>query len=118
MSGTGTGVEVYEVALNKLWQDLVEIVGIHTVNLLVERALWETAQHHPLITQLHFSDQGFGFLPFRERATEIEAKEIQQTLTDFYQTLLKLSARLIGQELIDRIDREIQWSLRERKDTV
>jgi hypothetical protein len=116
MGGAGTVVEAYEVALNKLWQGLVEIAGIHTVNMLVERALWETAQHHPLIAQLHFNDQGFGFLPFRERATQIEAKEIQQTLTDFYQTLLKLSARLMGQELVDRIDREIQWSLLERKD--
>src|SRR5438067_6153927 len=54
-------IAVYEERLVSLWERLVTTLGIHTVRVLLARAIWQTAQRYPDITLLQHDDGGLTF---------------------------------------------------------
>src|SRR5437763_4128436 len=54
-------IALYEERLASLWKRLVTTLGIHSVRVLLDRALWQTAQRHPEIALIHHDDAGLTF---------------------------------------------------------
>lgn len=47
-----------EARLADLWQRMVTAVGIHTVNVLMERAIYQASQKHPELALIERTEQG------------------------------------------------------------
>lgn len=56
---TEDGFSPHQARLVGLWQRMVKIVGIHTVSVLIERAIWEASQAHPELALIQHSDERF-----------------------------------------------------------
>ena len=54
-------IAVYEDRLVSPWERLVMTLGIHTVRVLLDRAVWQTAQRHPNIALIQHDDAGLTF---------------------------------------------------------
>ena len=57
MQRPGT-ITLHEKRLVALWERVVTRLGIHTVRVLLQRAIWQTAQRHPNIALIHHNDSG------------------------------------------------------------
>jgi hypothetical protein len=108
---------LYEERLDRLWQRLVTTLGIHTARVLLERALWQTAQRHPALALLHHDEGGLCFAalersyayaprPPQEGEGEGEAlrpqEELEAVFTDLCAELRLILTRLLGGELAQR----------------
>ena len=53
-----TRLALHEARLVALRERLVRTLGIHTARVLLDRALWQTAQHHPDLALIQHDDGG------------------------------------------------------------
>ena len=104
----------YEERLVCLWQRLVATLGIHTARVLLDRAIWQTAQRHPDLALIHHDDSGLSFdalemsyvTPPQE---EVEGyamrsqEDIEAALTDLSAEMLRILTRLLGGEMAQRM---------------
>ena len=104
----------YEERLDCLWQRLVATLGVHTAQVLLHRALWQTAQRHPDIALLHHDDCGLCLDVLETSCAtrshkEIEGdvsrpeEEIEAALKDLSAEMLLILARLRGAETAQRM---------------
>jgi hypothetical protein len=104
----------YEERLVCLWQRLVATLGIHTARVLLDRALWQTAQRHPDITLIHYDDCRLSFdaleMSYATRPQEeVEGyaiwpeEDIEAALTDLSAEMLLILTRLLGEEMAQRM---------------
>jgi len=93
---------------------LVRTLGIHTARVLLDRALWQTAQRHPDLALIHHDESGLSFealeMSYATRPQEeVEGyatrpqEEIEAALTDLSAEMLLILARLVGGEMARRM---------------
>ena len=90
---------VYEESLVSLWERLVTTLGIHTVRVLLARAIWQTAQRHPDIALLQHDDGGLTFDALETRYATRPQAEIEAAFHDLSTELRLVLARLLGREM-------------------
>ena len=90
---------VYEESLVSLWERLVRTLGIHTVRVLLARAIWQTAQRHPDIALLQHDDGGLTFDALETRYATRPHEEIEAAFHDLSTELRLVLARLLGPEM-------------------
>src|SRR5437763_5901333 len=88
----------HEEWLVSLWERLVTRLGIHTVRVLLDRAIWQTAQRHPDIALIHHDDAGFTFDALEPSYATRPQEEIEAAFDDLSAELLLILARLPGRE--------------------
>ena len=104
----------YEERLDCLWQRLVATLGVHTAQVLLHRALRQTAQRHPDIALIHHDDRGLSFdaleMSYTTRPREEvggyaigSQAEIEDALTDLSAEMVLLLTRLRGGEVAQRM---------------
>ena len=91
-------IALREERLVSLWERLVTRLGIHTVRVLLDRAIWQTAQRHPDIALIHHDDAGFTFDALELSYTTRPQEEIEAAFDDLSAELLLILARLLGRE--------------------
>src|ERR671926_466732 len=79
---------LYEQRLVSLWERLVTTLGIHTVRVLLDRALWQTAQRHPEIALIHH-DSGLTFDALEKTFATRPEEEIEAAFTDLVAEMLR-----------------------------
>ena len=89
---------LHEAQLVALWERLVRTLGIHTVRVLLDRALWQTAQRHPDLALLHHDETGLSFGALERRLATRPQEEIEAAFNDLSAELLLILARLLGPE--------------------
>jgi hypothetical protein len=94
---------LHEARLVALWDRLVRTLGIHTVRVLLNRALWQTAQRHPDMALLHHDDAGLSFEALEQRYATRPQEEIDAAFNDLSAELLLILARLLGGEVAQRL---------------
>ena len=94
-----------EERLVSLWERLVTTLGIHTVRVLLTRALWQTAQRHPDLALLHHDEAGLSFEALEQSYATRPLDEIEGAFNDLCAEMLLLLARLLGQEMAQRLAR-------------
>jgi CheY-like chemotaxis protein len=93
-------IALYEERLVALWARLVRTLGIHTARVLLERAIWQTAQRHPDIALLQHDDGGLTFEALETRYATLPHEEIEAAFTDLSAELRLILARLLRQVLV------------------
>src|SRR2546429_8708773 len=104
---------LHEARLVALRERLVRTLGIHTARVLLDRALWQTAQRHPDVALIHHDESGLSFdaleMSYATRPQEVEGygtrplEEIEAALTDLSAEMLLILARLLGGEMAQRM---------------
>jgi hypothetical protein len=97
---------LHEARLVALWERLVRTLGIHTVRVLLDRALWQTAQRHPDLALLHHDETGLNFGALERSYATRSQEEIEAAFNDLSAELLVILARLLGKEAAQRLVRE------------
>ena len=94
-------IVLYEERLIALWERLVTTLGIHTVRVLLARALWQTAQRHPELALIQLDEAGLSFDALEKSPAAWPQGEA--AFNDLFSELLLLLARLLGRETAQRL---------------
>jgi hypothetical protein len=100
-------IERSEERLVSLWERAVTTLGIHTVHVLLDRAIWQTAQRHPDIALIHHDDSGLSFDALEESYATRPQEEIAAAFDDLCAEMLLLLARLLGREMAQRLTEDL-----------
>jgi hypothetical protein len=100
-------LERYEKRLVSLWERSVTTLGIHTVHVLLDRAIGQTAQRHPDIALIHHDDCGLNFDALEERYATRPQEDIAAAFDDLSAEMLLILARLLGRERAQRLDEDL-----------
>jgi hypothetical protein len=96
-----------EERLASLWERSVTTLGIHTVHVLLDRAIWQTAQRHPNIALIQHDDSGLSFDALEESYATRPQEEIAAAFDDLSAEMLLLLARLLGWEIAQRLAEDL-----------
>ncbi|MCU0490351.1 MAG: hypothetical protein MUD01_01990 [Chloroflexaceae bacterium] len=94
-----TLLEKQQVRLESLWNQMVHTLGIHTVRVLLDRAIWQASQEHPGLSNLRYTDQGFTFTS----VANLPPRELEQAVNALHDEMLLIMARLLGQDMAKRL---------------
>jgi hypothetical protein len=72
------------------------MLGSHTVRALLDRAIWQAAQCHPLLNLIHHDGSGLSFEGLEESHTSWPEEEIEAAFNDLFAEILLILARLLG----------------------
>ena len=97
---------LYEERLVSLRERLVTTLGIHTVRVLLDRAIWQTAQRHPEIALIHHNS-GLTFDALEKTYATRPEEEIEAAFTDLVAEMMVILARLLGQEMAQRLAEDL-----------
>jgi Mg/Co/Ni transporter MgtE len=87
---------------------MVRTIGIHTVNVLFERAIWEASQRHPELALIEHTDDGLSFEALEKSYADRPESEVAEAFGDLSSELLLILARLLGKEMAQRLSEELQ----------
>jgi hypothetical protein len=90
---------LYEARLVRLWHILVTTLGIHTVHVLLDRAVWQTAQRHPDIALLQHGDSGLSFEALERSYATQSQEEFEAAFNDLLTEMLLILTRLLDREM-------------------
>ncbi len=108
MSAGPDALAVYERRLNDLRERMVRAIGIHTVNVLIERAIYQAAQKHPELALIQRTDEGLSFGAFEQAVAAQPEEQIAAALDDLTSEQLLILARLLGREMAERLSEELK----------
>lgn len=97
-------LEQHQARLTLLWEQLVHTLGVHSVNVLLDRAIWHVAQQYPALNNIQHNDQGLSF-------DGLEDKQIDYADDAFnalYDQMMLVLARLLGQDMARRLLDDLQ----------
>jgi hypothetical protein len=100
-------LERYEERLVSLWARSVTTLGIHTIHVLLDRAIWQTAQRHPDIALIQHDDSGLSFDALEESYATRLQEEIAAAFDALSAEMLRILARLLGREMAQRLDEDL-----------
>ena len=100
-------LERYEERLVSLWERSVTTLGMHTAHVLLERAIWQTAQRHPDIALIQHDDSGLSFDALEESYATRPQEEIAAAFDDLSAEMLRILTRLLGREMAQRLDEDL-----------
>jgi hypothetical protein len=92
-----------EERLVLVWERLVATLGMHTACILLERAMWQTAQRHPALNLIHHDDCGLSFEALEKSYATWPQEEIEAAFNGLFTAMLLILARLLGPEMAERI---------------
>ncbi|MCL6430459.1 MAG: hypothetical protein K6V36_06300 [Anaerolineae bacterium] len=95
--------EPHERRLVALWEKMVRSIGIHTVNVLMARAIYETSQKHPELALIRHDDSGIRFEAMERASAGRSEREVADAFADLTEELLVILARLLGREVAERL---------------
>jgi len=105
----------YEARLTELWERMVKTIGIYTVNVLMERAIWEASQKHPEMALIKHNDEGLTFDAVDHAYAGRPEGEVAEAFNDLTSELLLIMARLLGREMAQRLAEELQARISDEK---
>jgi len=97
-----------EERLLQLRERMIRMIGIHTVNVLIERAIWEASQKYPELSLIDRSDDNLSFAALEQAYADRPQQEIDEAFSDLISELLLIMARLLGREMAERLSEELQ----------
>ncbi|UNC91946.1 hypothetical protein [Candidatus Contubernalis alkaliaceticus] len=97
-------ITLYNDLANIIWQRIIDIAGIHSAIVLVQRTTWITQQKYSEAEAIQFDKKGISFLGLKEKAEEEKLKLI---IEEFFASLINILTRLIGEDISNKIAQEI-----------
>lgn len=94
---------VYNDLANQAWRRMVDLVGVHTVNILIERAAWLSREKYNEASLIEYSEAGISF----SRMDPIEPSQAKAVVEEFFISLIDILTRLVGKEITRKLAEEI-----------
>jgi len=104
MSKGGRALPVYTDLFHLLWLRMVDMVGIHTVTLLAQRAAWMTRQKHSQAAAIAITDGGIDLSQLEDAAGKTQAEAIAE---EFLASLVDILTRLLGEKIARKLSQEL-----------
>lgn len=93
----------YEASFTRLRERLIRVLGVMTVNRLIDRAVVEIARAHPAIANLRCEDDEVELTEVRAAMASSTPEQIRDAFMALDGVLLLLVARLLGREIAVRL---------------
>lgn len=104
----------HEARLRGLWDNLMRTVGVHTLSVLMERAIFEASQKYPELDLIKRTDDGLEFDALERAYADRPEREVADAFNELASQLLLILARLLGKEMARELERELQARMAER----
>ncbi len=98
----------YQARLMDLWERMVRAIGIHSVNVLMERAIWEASQTYPELALIERGDESLSLEPLEESYAAKSEEEVAEAINALTSALLLILARLLGRDMAQRLVEELE----------
>ncbi|MGQ9677136.1 MAG: hypothetical protein ACUVX1_15855 [Chloroflexota bacterium] len=104
----------HEARLRALWDNLMRTVGIHTLSVLMERAIFEAAQKYPELDLIKRTDEGLEFEALEKAYADRPQREVDDAFNELTSQLLLILARLLGKEMARQLAEELEVKMAEQ----
>lgn len=101
-------IERYETLLREMWAASAKYLGMLSVNLLVERVVWEVSLEYPEMELLHYGQDGISCARIAARLEENPNLPIEDMFMKFITKYVAILARLIGHERTEEIKKRLK----------
>ena len=98
-----TYLDLYSSLANRAWQRMVNLVGVHTVMVLVQRAVWLTRQKYVEAEMIGFSEAGISF----DELQVVAPEQVRALVEEFISSLMGILTSLVGKEITQKLVQEI-----------
>ncbi len=98
-------IDLYNDLAEQIWNKIVPLLGVHTVMVLVQRALWMSKQKYFDAGAIKVDESGIFF----NDLSGMETEDLKNILEDFFSSLVCILARLVGEEIATKITRKIDF---------
>ncbi len=102
------GLAVYDQLARKSWDRMVAMVGVHTVMILAQRAVWLTRQNYEEADAIRLDEDGLSLLDLAHVCDEDRAGLVAG---EFFTCLFGILSRLVGQEMARKMSGDLDLSL-------
>lgn len=101
-------IERYETLLREMWTESAKYLGTFSVNLLVERVVWELSLEHKEIELLQYDQDGItcaGIAASLKKNPDLPSDDM---FVKFIIRYLEILARLLGHEKTEKIAKRLK----------
>jgi hypothetical protein len=98
---------IYDNLVNQTWRRVVDLVGTHTVIILVQRSVWLAAQKYCEASLIEFDETGISF----SRLAEVEPALAKALVEEVFSSMIAILTRLVGKEITRKLAEEIECML-------
>ncbi|MEW5920517.1 MAG: hypothetical protein AB1796_06095 [Bacillota bacterium] len=100
-------VERYETMLREMWTASAKYLGAFSVNLLVERVVWDVSMEYKEIELLQYDENGISCAGIAASLKKNPDSPVDDMFTKFIARYVEILARLIGHEKTEIIKRRL-----------
>jgi hypothetical protein len=108
MSKDRASLEAAEARLIELRERMIQSIGVHTVNVLIDRAIWEASRKHPALALIEHDEAGLSFDALNARYGNQDTSDLVAGFEDLTAELLMILTRLLGRDIAHRLAQEIE----------
>lgn len=91
-------IERYETMLREMWTASAKYLGAFSVNLLVERVVWEVSMEYKEIELLQYDENGISCAGIAASLKKNPDSPVDDMFTKFITRYVEILARLLGHE--------------------
>lgn len=95
---------LYDDLAGKAWQRMADIIGVHAVMILTQRAVWMTRQKYAEAELITISDAGISFSGLKN----MDPAVVKVLAEEFIVSLISILIRLLGTDIAARLAQELQ----------
>ena len=100
---------LYNDLASRVWDQMVNLVGVHATTVLVQRALWLTRNKYEEADSILIRDDGIAF----ERVSQdIDSTHCKEMAEEFFASLIGILTRLVGMEIVESLNEDVDRLLK------
>lgn len=101
-------IERYETLLREMWAASVKYLGMHSVNLLMERVVWEVSLEYQEIELLQYDQNGISCARIAASLEENPDLPVEDMFMKFITRYVAILAKLLGHERTEEIRKRLK----------
>ncbi|RPF49657.1 hypothetical protein EDD75_0477 [Thermodesulfitimonas autotrophica] len=103
----GDRIKHYEALLREMWAASAKYLGAFSVNLLVERVVWEVSLEYKEIELLQYDQNGVSCAKIAARLEENPDLPVEDMFVKFIARYVEILAKLLGHERAEEIRKKL-----------
>jgi len=101
-------IEQYETMLREMWTASAKYLGAFSVNLLVERVVWEVSMEYKEIELLQYDENGISCAGIAAGLKKNPDSPVDDMFTKFITRYVAILAKLLGHERAEEIKNKLK----------
>ncbi len=104
-----TILTVYNDLARRVWDQMVDLVGVHAATVLVQRALWLTRDKYAEADSIIMRDDGIAFDLVSQ---DTDPSQCKVAAEEFFSSLIGILTRLVGMEIAEKLNEDVDRLLK------